>query len=192
MDFQTFASQLAALVWVLAAAPVAAADTEPANGMAASDDGAFVIDARTRVAWARCVEGMHWVGTTCAGVPDRLDHAEATARVAQRRRSDGLNWRLPRVRELQWLLKSGASARHIDTTLFPRAPDDWHWSSGVSIDSSAVNQYDYNNIRHGVTGENVNRISYLHGWAVHLGSGAAKGTVNKRTQLPVRLVLPLD
>lgn len=192
MNWQTSVPPLATLIWALAAAPGAAAGAEPSLSLSASDDGAFIIDARTRVAWARCVEGMRWTGTTCAGVPDRLDHAEATARVAQRRRSDGLDWRLPRVRELQWLLKSDSQTKRIDAAQFPQAPEDWHWSSTVSIDSSAVNPYNYNNIRRGVTAENVNRIAYLHGWAVHMGSGETNGAVNKRTRLPVRLVLPLD
>jgi hypothetical protein len=189
---RAIASRLIALTWALALAPAAVALAEPPTGLIASDDGAFVIDARARVAWARCVEGMRWTGTGCAGAPERLDHAQATARAAERRRSDGLNWRLPRVRELQWLLKSDAATQRIDPTLFPNAPAEWHWSSTVSIDSSAVNRYNYNNIRNGVTGENVNRIAFLHGWAVHLGNGEADGAVRKRTRLPVRLVLPLD
>jgi hypothetical protein len=192
MTCKTLHPQLVTVLWALAAASAAAAGDETADNLSASDDGAFVIDARTRVAWARCVEGMRGTGTTCSGVADRLDHAGATARVAQRRRSDGLNWRLPRVRELQWLLKSDSPTKRIDTTRFPRASDGWHWSASVSIDSSTVNPYNYSNIRSGVTAENVNRIAYLHGWAVHLGSGEANGAINKRTRLPVRLVLPLE
>lgn len=192
MDFRTISPPFATLLLALATAPCAAAETEPAIHLSPSDEGAFVIDDRARAAWARCVEGMRWTGTTCSGVADRLDHAEAMARVAQRRRSDGLNWRLPRVRELQRLLKSGSQTKRIDPTLFPQTPDDWHWASGVSVDNSTVNPYNYNNIRNGVTGENVNRITYLHGWSVHPVSGEANGATHKRTRLPVRLLLPLD
>lgn len=156
-----------------------------------SADGAYVIDKQTRVAWPRCVEGMRWTGRTCTGAPYLLTHSEAMARVAARQR-EGVAWRLPRVRELQRLVRSGANAQGLDTALFPGAVSDWHWSASVSIDTTSVNQYAYNNVRRGVTGDNVNRIAFRHGWAVHLGSGESAGDVDKRTRMPLRVVLSLD
>jgi hypothetical protein len=34
-----------------------------------------------------------------------------------------------------------------------------------------VNPYRYDNISRGVSGESVNRLSFLHGWSVDLGTG---------------------
>jgi hypothetical protein len=44
----------------------------------------------------------------------------------------------------------------------------------------------------GRTNENTNRMAFLHGWAVNLTSGEARGDVTKRTKLPVRLVRPQE
>lgn len=162
---------------------------EPANpaGWSLSADGAFAIHAASRLAWPRCVEGMVWDGHDCRGDALLLTHAQALARAAERSRAEGVTWRVPRAPELQRLARRNV-APGLDARLFPGAPIDWHWTSTALIDSSAVNPYNYDNIRRGVTAENVNRLAYLHGVAVHTGSGALNGEVTKRTLLPVRLV----
>ena len=58
----------------------------------------------------------------------------------------------------------------------------------MSVRVSSVNQYNYGNIRRGVDSHNVNRISYLHGWAVHAQTGEASADHLKRSKLLVRLV----
>lgn len=182
----------AGLVAAAAALCAWASEPMPEPEMITSDDGAYVIDVQARVAWPRCAEGMRWTGRTCSGTPLLLDHAQATAHIAARKQRDGVAWRLPRVRELQRLVRQGAQPHGLDAKLFPGAVSDWHWSASVSIDTAAVNQYNYSNIRQGVNSQTVNRIAFLHGWAVHLGSGEAQGDMNKRSRLPLRVVLSLD
>jgi hypothetical protein len=160
--------------------------------MALSDDGAYVLDARTQLAWSRCVEGMQWTGKNCAGTPSLLTHAEAMAVAIERGKARGLHWRVPRLGELQGLVPDGGAQRGLDARLFPEAPPGWHWTATTTIDSASVNQYNYANIARGRSEQNTNRVAFLHGWAVDPATGASRGDVSKRTKLAVRLVLSLD
>ena len=157
-----------------------------------SPDGDEVINAKAGIAWSRCVEGMRWSGKKCVGTALYLDHAQATKAAALRRQADGKSWRLPRVPELKRMAGRWAAAQHQEPTLFPGTPEDWHWSSTTTVDTSRVNPYEYGNIRKGVTNENMARISFRHGWAVHAATGEADGNMSKRTRLAVRLVRSLD
>ena len=166
----------------------AAAAAQPST-LVVSDDGATVFDARVKVVWSRCVEGMRWNGRMCAGSAQLVDHAGAIAFAAARRKSDGADWRLPRVTDLQRLaVQASGPSSGLDAQLFPQAPADWHWSGTANIDTGDVNVYNYGNITQGRTNANANRIAFLHGWAVNLSTGEARGDVTKRTKLPVRLM----
>lgn len=169
-----------------------AADRRTGPEMAPSDDGAFVLDVQGGAAWARCVEGMTWSGTTCVGTPLRVNRAGALAYAAARAKASGLQWRLPRTKELQRLASSAARPPGLDPRLFPAAPAGWHWSSTAAISTSAVNPYDYGNIVQGRSERNANRIELQHGWAVNLQTGEARGDMTQQAGLPVRLVLSLD
>lgn len=177
---------------VFAASSVCAAEAPDPPRLGLSDDGAFVLDVRTQVAWPRCVEGMQWNGKTCIGKPLLLTHDEATARVRELAKARGLQLRLPRVIELQRLVRKAASPPGLDPVLFPASPRGWHWSATSSVSTAGVNQYDYGNIVRGRTEQNANHLKFLHGWAVDMSTGEARDDVTKRTRLPVRLVLPLD
>lgn len=177
---------------VFAASAASAADVTDPSHFGLSDDGAYVLDARARVAWPRCVEGMQWTGKTCVGTPLLLNHGEAMALARDLERDRGLHLRLPRVTQLQELVQKAASPRGLDPFLFPASPGGWHWTSTSSVSTARVNQYDYGNIAQGLTEENANHMKFLHGWAVDLSTGEARADVAKRTKLPVRLVLPLD
>ena len=100
-----------------------------ANGLVVSADGTYVTDERLKLIWARCVEGMAWDGKTCTGKPLMLDRAEARARAVERWKAEGVNWRLPRVPELQRLFNKSAQPPGLDLTVFPAAPLDWTWTS---------------------------------------------------------------
>jgi hypothetical protein len=178
---------------LLTAAAGAATSSAPPK-LVLSEDGADVINQRTHQAWPRCVEGMRWTGKTCTGQPLLLDHAEAIALVAARRKTDGQRWRLPRVTELQRLMDKNAHPPGLDPVLFPAAPRDWHWSATANVNSSSVNvnQYSYGNIMRGRTNENSTQMAFLHGWAVNMATGEAREDVAKRTRLAVRLVRLLD
>ena len=134
---------------------------------------------------------MQWTGKACVGTPLLLTHAEALALALERERASGLHWRMPRVKELQGLVQKASTPPGLDPQLFPAALRGWYWTSTAVINTAPVNQYDYRNIAQGRSEQNANRIAFLHGWAVSLATGEARGDVAKRTKLPVRLVLPL-
>ena len=157
-----------------------------------SADGADVVDMQTRQVWSRCVEGMRWTGKTCAGEPTLVTHKEALALASARRKADGLDWRLPRVTDLRRLVSETAVPSGRYAKLFPAAPAQWYWASTANVDSAAreVNQYNYGNIASGRTGADINRMAFLHGWAVNMDTGEASGDTSKRSKLPVRLMRP--
>jgi len=178
----------AGLMCALAAhSALAGKQAQPAD-LVVSKDGASVSDLRSKLTWSRCAEGMQWNGQTCAGEPQLVSHAEALSLARARAKAEGLPWRVPRVKELQHLVSKAAHAGQGKAVVLPAAPPDWHWAVAVNIDVSPVNQYDYSNIERGVTAQNANRMAFLHGWAVNVQSGVARGDVPKRTKLPVRLV----
>ena len=82
--FSLWRPWLAALALGGAAAVAAQTPPPPAAPAATaalelSADGQLVIDRRSRLAWARCAEGMQWNGTTCAGQRQREALAPAGA-----------------------------------------------------------------------------------------------------------------
>ncbi|TAK94291.1 MAG: DUF1566 domain-containing protein [Aquabacterium sp.] len=156
-----------------------------------SADGETVIDAQAGVAWSRCVEGMHWTGKTCEGEAVLATHKEALSLAADRRKADGGDWRLPRVTALRQLASDMQALRDGGRSRFPRAPEGWYWAGSANVDSTApvVNQYNYGNLSQGRNSENTNRMAFLHGWAVDMATGEARGDFLKRTtRLPVRLM----
>lgn len=172
----------------LLTAPVWATTPPATPKLVLSEDGADVINLKTQQAWPRCVEGMRWTGKTCTGQPLLVDHAGAIALAAARSKAEGVRWRLPRVTDLQRLLNPNANPPGLDPALFPAAPRDWHWAVTAKVNAAPINQYNYGNIMQGRTSENTTQLAFLHGWAVNLSTGEARGDVLKRTKLPVRLV----
>jgi hypothetical protein len=167
-----------------------AAQAEPPR-FVLSEDGDYVIDLKAKLAWPRCVEGMAWDGKTCTGKPQLFDHAQASAHALARWKAEGIRWRLPHTTELKRLVDPRLAQTGLDPVLFPAAPLEWHWSGTANIRAAGqVNQYSYDNIQQGRTNDNADRMAYLHGWAVNLLSGEARGNVSKRTALPLRLVRP--
>lgn len=176
-----------------AAAPTAPAAPEPPAmppHWSLTEDGAGVIDERARLIWSRCVVGMEWDGNTCAGKPLWLDYAQAVDAAAARAKADGLRWRLPQFKELQRLADLPKPGAGLDTTVFPGGPRDWHWSGTANILTGQHNPYNYSNIMQGIGGQSTTQLDSLHGWAVNLGNGEARGDVTKRSTLYVRLVRP--
>ena len=169
-----------------------AADAPFEPNLQVSEDGAYVIDVKAKLAWPRCVEGMKWDGKTCKGQALLLTQAEAMALAAARKAADGMNWRLPRVTDLQKLTSQKTGQTGLDLKLFPGSPREWHWAltANVNTRTESVNQYNYGNIMKPQTNASVNHMGFLHGWAVNLETGEARGDVTKRTLLPVRLVRP--
>ena len=86
-----------------------------------SEDGRDVIDRRARLLWPRCVEGMHWNGKTCAGLPELFTHKQAQALAAERAKQDGVRWRLPRVNVMRRLIARYTPARPVARAVPGRA-----------------------------------------------------------------------
>lgn len=174
------ASGLCALLSGMAAAQ----GTAPmAASPAPTADGRYVIDPRSKLAWPRCVEGMVWDGKTCTGQAREMTHGEAVALAAARFKAEGVAWRLPRLTELRrWAASEQGKA------LFPAAPQDWYWTSTSRIDSTQANAYNYNSITRGSATQD--QLGVQQGWALHMGTGEARGDVGRRTPLVVRLVRP--
>lgn len=180
---------LSGLALALAVSPAWADDPPASPRWLVSPDGAQLIDVRAKLVWSRCVEGMQWKGRTCVGQPMRVHHTQALALAAARRKAEGLAWRVPRVHELQRLVEHSTESGY-NPTLLPQAPLDWHWTSTATVNmhGAQINPYNYGNVMQGRTNAESNHLNFLHGWAVHLGSGEARGDVTKRTLLVVRLV----
>jgi len=168
--------------------PASAAAAAPVR-MEVSDDGTLIIDARSKLAWSRCLEGTRWNGQTCAGLPRLFTRAEAQAVARERSQAEGVPWRLPRATELRHLVQRRAVPPGVDSVLFPSSPGTWHWSSTSRIHTGSVNMYNYGNAMQGSTGGVANRIATRQGWAVDMASGDSS-PVHKDSTLPVRLVRP--
>jgi hypothetical protein len=171
------------------AQPPASAPAAAPVRMEVSEDGTLVIDARSKVAWSRCLEGTRWNGKTCAGLPRLFTRGEAQAVARERSQAEGVAWRLPRATELRHLVQRRAVPPGVDSALFPSSPGTWHWSSTSRIHTGSVNMYNYGNAMQGSTGGVANRIATRQGWAVDMASGDSS-PVHKDSTLPVRLVRP--
>ena len=153
-----------------------------------SADGTAIIDTRSKLAWARCVEGMFWNGKTCSGQRRLLDRSEANAMAQSRAKAEETRWRLPRVNELRRLVDKKANPPGIPPVLFPAAPFGLHWTSTANIKTFANNQYNYGNISQGTGPGAGSRLAALDGWAVDMDTGIASGDIPRSSKLPVRLV----
>jgi hypothetical protein len=159
--------------------------------LAISADGQQLIDAQHGVWWSRCPEGMAWRGRQCQGTPQLMSQPEALKHAAARN-TPGEGWRLPRAAELHRLFSADSGPKH-PTPLLDALRDvdpDWYWSASASVDTGSVNTYSYGNIMRGLTSENANHMSFLHGWAVNARHGETRNDITKKTKLPVLLVRP--
>ena len=152
-----------------------------------SEDGRDVIDRRARLLWPRCVEGMHWNGKTCAGLPELFTHKQAQALAAERAKQDGVRWRLPRVNEMRRLISRDIRPQGLSPELFPGAPRGWHWTGTAAVNARPVNPYNYSNI----SGSAGTQLSAQQAWAIDLDSLETRPDMGRGNQLMVRLVRPL-
>ncbi len=165
----------------------------PPPRLVVSADGKEIIDAKAKLAWRRCVEGMIWFGSRCTGRAKTFTMIEAQALVTAQGKATGQRWRLPHIPELKTLLDKSHTGRGamVDAALFPATPANWHWSASVSVGAGGVvNQYNYGNIMSGVTPGNANQLKALEGWGFNFATGEASGGISKRDALYVRLVRP--
>lgn len=170
--------------------PLAAWAAAEAPALEISPDGQTVIDAKARLAWPRCVEGMSWSGKKCTGQPQLMAQAQARNHAADRRKAEQLPWRLPRAAELRRLVRRGGQSG-VDPKLFPNAPADWHWTATVNADAERVNPYNYGNVMKGRDLPSNAENAFARGWAVDMQTGEATGDAPRNGRLVVRLVRDL-
>lgn len=97
----------------------------------ASANGQEIIDSKTGLIWRRCAEGMHWKKTTCTGNATYANQAQS-ALLAKAAASEGSDWRLPTLKELNSILsvrdaEEGKAA--INPVVFPATPISRYWTS---------------------------------------------------------------
>lgn len=187
---QALRTPTTALVCALAlgAAPLRAQET-PAR-FTVVGDGHEVLDASSGLVWKRCVEGMQWDGSTCAGVPLAFAHGQALRHARGQADASRLAWRVPASGALRRLAEAARRSPSGFRASFPAAPAGWYWSASVSIDNAPVNPYNYGNVMRGENAATANRLAFLHAWAVDFDSGEARGDMPKKELLTLRLVRP--
>lgn len=96
-------------------------------------DGTQVLDTTVSASltWRRCVEGMSWdaANATCSGTPATFTHEQALRRAADVARSTGEAWRVPSVKEQNWLVQREIASPPIDHKAFPATPAAPSWTS---------------------------------------------------------------
>ncbi|MBD3892699.1 DUF1566 domain-containing protein [Hydrogenophaga sp.] len=174
---------VSALSWATEAAP-------PQPEWTLTSDGAHLIQHSSRLIWTRCAAGLRWNGRHCVGQLLLLDHSAANALARQRARDEGVAWRLPHLKELQQLARLSQQSPGAGRATLPVASQGWSWSATAAIRMRSVNIYNYNNIAQGISGQNVNQLQFMHGWAVHTGTGEQRNDALRRAPMMVLLVRP--
>jgi hypothetical protein len=100
-----------------------------------SADGSEVHDTthHARLTWRRCVEGMTWDGTTCTGTPQTFTHEEALLRAMAQAQATGEPWRVPSVKEQNWLVQRAIDSPPIEHQAFPNTPAAASWTSSPEV-----------------------------------------------------------
>jgi Protein of unknown function (DUF1566)/FG-GAP-like repeat/FG-GAP repeat len=89
---------------------------QEANRYILQADGVEVKDKLTGLVWKRCLEGMTWNGSGCAGDAIVFDHESALAYAR-----DQQGWRLPNVKELASIVDK-TNPMGLNPTIFPNMP----------------------------------------------------------------------
>lgn len=90
---------------------------------AANASGSEVKDKETGLVWQRCVVGLQWNGSVCAGTAIAQDWNIATKTAAEAK------WRLPTQAELEGLSEKSCSELALNQTWFGSGPSGWVWTS---------------------------------------------------------------
>lgn len=91
----------------------------------------MVIDSTTGLAWARCVVGQQWNGTTqtCTGEALRLTWQEALQASSTYQAGNFDDWRVPNIKELASIVERACVNPATNLTIFNGAPAQHYWSS---------------------------------------------------------------
>lgn len=119
-----FASSLLVSSWVQAVCFTDSPLTRPDSRYeAANASGSEVKDKETGLVWQRCVVGLQWNGSVCAGTATAQDWNTATKTAAEAK------WRLPTQAELEGLSEKSCSELALNQTWFGSGPSGWVWTS---------------------------------------------------------------
>lgn len=191
---QTLCCSLVAAASLCGPTHAQTAPSSPAADWVISADGHLLLQAGARLLWPRCVEGMHWNGRTCTGAPLYLDYPKAVEQARRRSQAEGVRWRLPTARELQFV--SQHNDRAVDarqTALLPDASLGWSWSATTSVIRQQVNPYSYDTIVRGPAGgAGGQQLDLENGWAVNTGTAEMRGDISRRTPMMLRLVRAVE
>ena len=106
---------------------------DPQGRYRPSPDGTEVHDTtgNALLIWRRCVEGMAWdaASATCTGTSATFTHEEALRWAARQAKATGQPWRVPSVKELDWLIHRSYPSPPIDPLAFPATPASPHWTA---------------------------------------------------------------
>jgi hypothetical protein len=94
------------------------------GALTVSADGTEAISQATGAAatWRRCVEGMAWNGNICAGTAQTFTLVDALAHAAGEAARTGLPWRVPNVKEMNWVVRREYVSPATDTVALPNTP----------------------------------------------------------------------
>ncbi len=115
---------------------VAAFAAQAQGRFVVSADGQQVTDSTGGLVWRRCVEGMKWNGSICAGKPLKYNFAGAKAAAAAAA-ADGKAWRVPTKEELLSLVDAKVKKKpKIDLAAFPNTPSLQFWATRAGGDDN--------------------------------------------------------
>jgi hypothetical protein len=89
------------------------------------NDGAEILDKKTKLIWQRCSLGQVWDGGSCTGTATHYAWQQA---IEAAKISTG-GWSLPDAHELRSLLERSCNNPSINATIFPNTPNTGFWSS---------------------------------------------------------------
>lgn len=98
-------------------------------------DGTEVVSTvvTAKLTWRRCVEGTSWDGRTCVGTPATFTHEQALRWASQVSAATGVAWRVPNVKELDWIVDREVPSPVTTHSAFPSTPTQPMWTSSPEV-----------------------------------------------------------
>ncbi len=143
-----------------------AKSAEPSSNHSSSYilSGYIAVDLRTGAEWMRCSVGQVFQNDTCTGEALKLTQDEVRQAIKIANDELGGLWRLPTLKELEFLVCQDCPAPKIDKVVFPKTLSEPYW-----------------------TGEE-NWVSTKNIWSVNFMTGFSYGRFFPQQSLAVRLV----